>query len=546
MNLLIRTFRSFTRKERWALLFWALIFMSSIVLFVVDQGLSGSESSKIYSEAMVGEFEHLNPVLTEFNEADADVSSLIFSGLVKFNPENGQFEEDMATHTLSADHLVYTFTLKNNVVWQDGEPVTAEDLYFTFHDIIQSENFENPVLKSNFEGVQIEKPDSRTISFTLNTPNSFFYSGLTVGILPQHILGETAVTELEFAEFNEQPIGTGPYQVTGPYTKNSNGSQVNLTRFTNYYGPAPKIERLRMLTYPDWETLLENRSTWHAVARVKDVMSEEMDTENLVAYHYTLPQYTAIFLNTDSPKLTKNKTRLGLLKAIDKTKLLNDNKGFLSIDTPILELSQDEWIYSPNSEEAKGAFYDAGWPLAEGETVRKNSDGEPLSLNLLRRDFSVDQPNQEAWLKTVTDELVQQWAAIGVEVKVKSLSLSELDTAIADRDYDLLLYGQGLGYNLDVFSYWHSSQATSHGLNLSNYQNPRADALMESIRQSFDTEKREKELKELAGIISEDVPAIFLFTPDYTYWVDSRVTGIKLEKILSPKDRFGTIENWSF
>ncbi len=546
MNLLIRTFRSFTRKERWALLFWALVFTASIVLFVVDQGLSGSKSSKIYSEAMVGEFEHLNPVLTEFNEADADVSSLIFSGLVKFNPENGQFEEDMATHTLSGDQLVYTFTLKNNVVWHDGEPVTADDLYFTFHDVIQSENFENPVLKSNFEGVQISKPDSRTISFTLNTPNSFFYSGLTVGILPKHILGETAVTELEFAAFNEQPIGTGPYQVTGAYTKNSSGSQVNLTQFKNYYGEAPKIERLRMLTYPDWETLLKNRSTWHAVARVKDVMSEEMDTENLVAYHYTLPQYTAIFLNTDSPKLTKNKTRLGLLKSIDKTKLLNDNKGFLSIDTPILELSQDEWIYSPNPEEAKGAFYDAGWPLVEGETVRKNSDGETLSLNLLRRDFSVDQPEQEAWLKTVTDELVQQWAAIGVEVKVKSLSLSELDTAIADRDYDLLLYGQGLGYNLDVFSYWHSSQATSHGLNLSNYQNPRADALMESIRQSFDPEKREKELKELAGIISEDVPAIFLFTPDYTYWVDSRVIGIKLEKILSPKDRFGTIENWSF
>ena len=83
---------------------------------------------------------------TEFNEADADVSSLIFSGLVRYNVESGLFEEDLATHTLSDDQLTYTFTLKTTP-WQDGTEVSAEDVYFTYHDIIQAPDFNNPVLK---------------------------------------------------------------------------------------------------------------------------------------------------------------------------------------------------------------------------------------------------------------------------------------------------------------------------------------------------------------------------------------------------------------
>lgn len=548
MKLLSQTVKSFSRKEKVIAAFFLLIMLGSTYSLFFSKDSSISANSKAYSEGVVGQIMHINPVYTEFSEADTDLGSLIFSGLVKYNAKTDTFDEDIATHTLSEDKLTYTFTLKNNVFWHDGEPVTADDVYFTFAQVIQSDEFKNPVLKSNFEGVKVEQVDSRTVTFTLNSPNYFFFTGLTVGILPVHILGEVSVAELDTNEFNKKPVGTGPYMVTAPYETLSDGStSVNLTVFPEYYGEVPQIENIRFVAYPSISELAANRSVWHGAARIRESQLGEIeDLDKLVSYRYELPQYTALFFNTDAANLTSNKERLGVSKAIDKTEILEAIGYKAQIDTPLLELNQDEWLHTYNIEEAQGALYDAGWTLEDGATYRTNEDGDTLTLRLVRRDFTETNDLQEDTVSMTAEIIKEQLAKVGIELVIEAYPIDALQDIIKNRDYDMLIYGQSLGYNLDTFSYWHSSQATETGLNLSNYQNPKADFYIESIRTSFDEDERQDLLESLAGIIATDVPAVFLYTPSYYYLVDTKLTGVSFTKLLLPKDRFSNIAEWKF
>jgi peptide/nickel transport system substrate-binding protein len=549
MNLFWRTIKAFSKKEKIIASVLLIVFLGSVysVLLGSPSG-SGIGNAKAYSEGVVGEIQHLNPVFTEFSEADTEVCSLIFSGLVKYNSATQKFEEDLATHTLSKDQLTYTFTLKNDLYWQDGTEITGDDLYFTFAEVIQSPEFANPILKSNFDGVEIELVDSRTISFTLNSKNSFFFTGMTVGILPHHILGEVPVSELDTHEFNKLPVGSGPYMAADSYEILPDGAtSVSLTVNPLYYGEIPSMENIRFMAYPSVTQLVDNRSSWHGAARIRQSQLDEIkDLDELVSYQYELPQYTALFFNTDSAILGAQKARLGVSKVINKAEILEAIGYKVQIDTPLLELNQDEWLHTHDLEEAGGALFDAGWSLAEDAIYRTDSEGETMSLRLIRRDFSGVNELQEEIISMAAHLIQEQLQEAGIAVEIEVYSITELQDIITNRDFDMLLYGQSLGYNLDTFAYWHSSQATESGLNLSNYQNAKADFYLENIRGTFDDDEKQENLESLAEIIAADVPAVFLYTPSYYYLQDVKVTGFSFEKLLHPRDRFANIAAWIF
>jgi peptide/nickel transport system substrate-binding protein len=547
-GLSLKTIKSFSSKEKIASIIVVIMMMIVIIPSIFgDERLSNvtnedPQAITLYSEGLIGQLTHLNPVFTEFNEVDQDISSLIFSGLSKYDQLEGKVVEDIATHTLSEDKKTYTFTLKNNIYWHDGVEVTADDIYFTYHDVIQSTDFQNPILRANFEGVQIEIVDSRTINFTLDQPNSFFFTYTTVGLLPKHILEDVPISELDTNDFNKNPIGTGPYKVKGPYESVADTEQVvELEVFPQYYGEIPQITNIRFHTFPDSETLLDNEGQWHGTARIPKYMLIQAQTDRLTAYEYELPQYTALFMNTDSEFLTKKNVRLAISKSIDKGYLIDQIGYTKAIDTPLLELNQDDWIHQTDIEQANGALYDAEWYLND-DGIRENYEGDTLTLRLLRRTFT-DEDQEE--VSAMTAEIIKnQLANIGIEVIIEAYDNETIQEKIQARDYDLLLYGQNLGYNLDTYSYWHSSQATEYGLNLSNYRNPNADALIERIRQTFDENERMEIMSDLAEAIAEDIPAVFLYTPSYYFLVDERVQGVEIENLRFPSDRFGNIANW--
>jgi peptide/nickel transport system substrate-binding protein len=151
--------------------------------------------------------------------------------------------------------------------------------------------------------------------------------------------------------------------------------------------------------------------------------------------------------------------------------------------------------------------------------------------------------NQPQLLQTA-NILKEQWQKIGFTVDINAVEISDLKLIIKERNYDALLYGQALGSLLDLYPFWHSSQIYDPGLNLSEYQNKDADALIKDARENLDLSKKQKSLEKLQNIIIKDAPAIFLYSQNYIYWALDKVQGLQADKIIDPAKRFADVSNW--
>lgn len=550
-KIFLRVLRSYNIEEKVISLIFLIIlvlaFFQTFQEILKSPTLFAGEGG-FYTEGIVNDKSTvLNPLYADFSDANRDISSLIFSGLTRYDPKSKSFVNDLANLTLSEDKKTYRFSMKDNLFWHDSQPLTVDDVYFTFHDVIQNEDYQNPVVRANFEGVEIKKIDDKTIEFKLNRPNSFFITNLSVGILPKHLLQNLNVAEMPYSSFNLKPVGSGPYKVDDKIEVLNDGRErVILSAWDKYYAVHPKIKNIRFNIYPTAESLIKERNTLNIVARVsKDFLEELKSTNRFSFMNYALPQYTAVFMNMDSSILAKDKVRLALQKAVDKTKLLAffDNKA--EIQTPLVALNQSEWSYKPDLEEAKGALFDSGYKVDKKavDAFRRDSKGKILKLGLLVRKYDEGTALFEE-TKKLTDFLVSSWAEAGVQIEVQMEDLDTYNDRISKRDYDLLIAGQSLGYNLDIYSFWHSSQLSATGLNLSNYKSFAADSLIEKIRGTFDNEMKQQLFNELAKTIAQDIPAIFLYRPSYILATDNRVKGIDLLDWGFISDRFANISNW--
>jgi peptide/nickel transport system substrate-binding protein len=531
---------------------FAVFLLMIVKMIVFPYGLFGFGTSNIYTEGVVSRsgIQNLNPLFVDYNEADREISSLVFSGLMKYDPNQKAVVEDIGRLSISEDKTEYTFRIREGIRWHDGRPVSAEDVYFTFGEIILDPAFQNEILKSNFAGVQVTLVDESTVKFKLEKPNVFFASNFTVGILPKHILGNVAAADLLSHDFNRLPIGTGPYMVDNPAESFFDGRmQITLIQNPNYYGDRPNIEMIRFVVYSTMDELMSQISSINGVPKVTGQYKADFDKDerfNLIPYE--LPQYTALFLNMESEVLKRDqKIRLALQKAIDKDELVERLAERIKVDTPLMELNQEEWVYVSDLAQAQGALKDAGYNYASDDKdnsgVRYNSDGDALTLQFIARAYDEGTYQQNEMLEVV-GFVTEAWREIGVDVQIKFLGQEDFNEHIISRNYDVLLVGQILGYNMDTYSYWHSTQAGPRGQNFSNYKSFQIDSLIEAIRSTFDQEEKEKNLEALAKRLREDVPAIFLYRPVYYYAADGKVEGIDMEGVVFSSDRFSKISLW--
>ncbi len=178
-----------------------------------------------------------------------------------------------------------------------------------------------------------------------------------------------------------------------------------------------------------------------------------------------------------------------------------------------------------------------------GEKYRRDAKGKELELNLLVRQTEADSPqaleNAKIW-----DFLVRSWEKGGVKVNIVALPESDYLQAIKTKTYDMILAGQNMGYNLDTYPFWHSSQVGENGLNLSKFSSFAADQQIERIRQTFEHDEKAERLKKLAEIISAEVPALFLYRPNYQFLSDGKVQNIDLNGLAYESDRFVNVADW--
>jgi len=152
--------------------------------------------------------------------------------------------------------------------------------------------------------------------------------------------------------------------------------------------------------------------------------------------------------------------------------------------------------------------------------------------------------DQELLLKTA-EVLKEQWEKLGIEVEIKSFSFNELSrNFIQPREYEMLLFGEVLGIIPDPFPFWHSSRSQDLGLNLAIYKNDEADDFLEKARKAQTAENAKENLENFQNIIVNDVPAIFLYNPDFLYLLPKKIHGVELNMVADASQRFIGIENW--
>lgn len=320
----------------------------------------------------------LNPLLVKANKkatsVESDISSLIFAGLMEFDAETGQINDQLATHTLSANKRTYTFTLKDNLTWHDGTPLTANDVLFTYQTLIQNPDFPNALLKQAFDGVLIEKVDDKTVKFTIPKAYKFFLTNFTVGLLPEHLLKDTPAANLGTDTFNLNPIGAGPYRFkTITPDENSPITTINMEAFPEYALGKPKISLIDFELFPSEDLLSRNLSDLDALRpKLKNQYADIAKNDDFQVLDFTIPQYVAVFINMDSPKVggdAKKKIRIALQLATNKDEILGNVPG-KRIDTPLLETNTGEWLYEFSTEKAAGALKDSGWYLPESPELK--------------------------------------------------------------------------------------------------------------------------------------------------------------------------------
>lgn len=529
-------FRNMPQREKLLVIFLTVVFLFSFGKFILDQIRFPVRAEKgVFSEGMVGHIRDLNPLFVDFNDVDRDLSQLIFSGLMRFDPAQRNFVPDLAeTVERSRDGRSYTLKLRPNIFWHDETPLTVDDIFFTFRDVIQDPGFRNPILKNEFEGVTVESPAENTITFTLSRPNAYFLSYITVGIVPKHLLLDTPIASLDRAQFGIRPIGTGPYRVTR-LRQDDDGDEVELAAFPKYYGQPPKINRLKFFTFTDEETLLEERGALHAFGKISvasEGMKEAAEDSRFSVSPYTLNQFSAIFLNTDHPFLKEKKVRQAMAFALDKNLLVGE--GERRLDSLDFENHENEAAFAFHLDQASKILDELGFK-AGAEGFRVNTKGDKIVLRFL------------ALKKTdvvLLEKIKNAWQTLGIQILLEKAEGSDFFDLVSSRKYDALLIRQNLGYNRDVYSLFHSSQtgeASRNGLNFANFRSFRTDGLTEAIRKEKDSKDREKMFAELIKAITEEMPVIFLSTPVYGYAIDKRFPAFPLTALDFHADRLSIL-----
>ncbi|MEK7545825.1 MAG: peptide ABC transporter substrate-binding protein [Patescibacteria group bacterium] len=503
------------------------------------------------AEAVVGTPRSLNPILSVSNDVDNDLTRLLFSRLFTTDGAGRVVPDLVERYDISSDQKTYAFTIRENARWHDGEPLTADDVIFTFA-LIQDPAWKSP-LQALLKDVKFEKTDERTIALTLAEPYAQFLSRLNFGILPRHVWKDVQPQDAAMAEASLKPIGSGPFKFAD-MRRDKRGFVLSYTveRNADYYMEAPYLEKLTFHFYPDFATALEalrKRQVQSLSFVPRDMRAELSGLTHVLPVSLELPQATAVFFNARNNDALKEKdVRRALTMAIDKVRILFDVLGGDGhpIDRPALPgMSATSTSPVPFRIDEAGALLDGlGWKVDPEDGLRKKdvdkdpkTDLKTLSIALT----TVDQPEN----LSVASIIRNGWAALGVEATVNAVPASEIHrTVIKPRAYEALLYGQLMGTDPDLYPFWHSSQVQDPGLNLAMFANKGADAALEEARRTADPAARKDAYRKFLGVLAEEVPAAFLYSPSYTYPMPAELRGFTGERVASPSDRFATVTSW--
>ena len=544
------------KQLRWQILVVLVTLGIVAVLLFSQQSPSGTgpilsqpEQGGVYTEGLVGSLGRLNPLLDWNNTADRSVDRLLFSGLIKFD-EHGLPQKDLADWGVAKDGTVYNFSIRPDAVWQDGTPVTSDDVIFTV-DMMKSAGSLYPQdIKDLWSKIEVTKLNDKNLKLTLPEPFVPFMDYLTFGVLPKHLLESVPPEQMETAEFNINPVGSGPYKFDHLLVENGQIVGVVLTVSPTYYGTASFIEQVVFRYYETSADALDayRQGDVLGVSQITtDVLSGALEEPNLSLYTSRMPQMSFVLLNLNNAELSffqNVKVRRALMLGINRPYLINSFLQGQAIiaDGPILPNS---WAYYDGTEHfeydpeaAVNLLKGEGYVIpAAGGAVREK-EGTALHFTMIHPD--------DATHTQIAQTIQDEWKGIGVQVDLQAVPYDSLvRDSLASRAYQAALVDLNLSRtpDPDPYPFWHQAEVTG-GQNYSQWDNRAASEYLEQARVTADYALRAKLYRNFQVVFAKELPALPLFVPVYSYGVDSQVQGVQIGALYEPSDRLATFTSW--
>lgn len=532
-------FRAFSKNEKVVFIVFTIFAAASGATLIITGAAFATKAVPAtggeHIEGVVGQPVYINPVLAA-SETDKGLVRLVFDNIY-------DLAEKIET---SEDGRVWKIRLKENIFWHDGERFTSDDVIFTIQSM-QNPDSNSPLLPT-WQGIVAQR--SSSIEFQLTSVNPYaFFANVIEGlyILPKHIFENIPLANWRLSDFNLRPVGSGPYKFTS-FEKQPNGfiSSYKINSWQNYHGEKALIRNLGFRFFKENAELIENFNAGRigAIAGIEPQSMQSIDRPHEISV-FEPPGYFAVFINQSKNLPLKEKAvREALFYSIDKKLLIEEaldgygRPAFGPIPTDTKYFNQNLKQATTSQNLASSTLEKAGWKLSDGGWREKKIKTTTVPLEL-----TLSVPQADFLVKTA-EFLKKNWEGIGVKVNILSLPSQELEAAIKNRDYEAILFGNVLSRGLDLSSFWHSSERFHPGLNLSLYNSKEADGLIENIRQNLDEEKRMEQLLELQDVINGDLPAIFLYSPDYIYIANKTIRGVDGGFINEPADRFVSAPKW--
>lgn len=501
----------------------------------------------IYNEGVRGRFTNASPLFAA-TDADVTVSKLVFAGLFTYDRQ-GHFTGDLASgYSVDAHGTTYTVHLRPHLTWHDGQPLTSEDVLFTYQ-AIQNPDAQSP-LQNSWKGITVSAPNPQTVVFKLPGILASFPYNLTNGIVPKHILGSVPAADLRSADFNTlQPVGAGPFrwqavEVSGDGQPKHARQQVALTPFTDYHAGQPKLQKFVVQVFADQADMVQafrdNRLT--AIEGISEVPADLQKKTTVHEHSFLFRAATMVFFKNSQEVLADAKVRKALVQGANVPEIVRQlNYPTRQVREPLLQgqLAYDPTLIQPGFDPASAGAQLAASGWLPGQSGIRTKNGRPLSFTLTASDTSES--------RLVASQLQRQWRAVGADVKLLFLGANDFQNALTYHNYDAVLNGVSIGVDPDVFVYWDSSQAdirSANRLNLSEYKDAVADSALEAGRTRLDPSLRVIKYKPFLQAWQRDLPALGLYQPRLQYLTNGAVSGLDDQPISTASDRLAGVYDW--
>ena len=528
---------SHVENIRLLILEWILMISALIVLAIAQAFWFGNSYAEnvfttggTYTEATLGEVASLNPLFAT-TSSEKVLSKLLFA-TISNNDYSGHPGIGLAKSiTPSENGKTWIVKLKDNIKWSDGEPITNDDVLFTMELI--KDPAVNSIYDSNLANVKASISEAGEIIFTLPTPYADFISALDFPVVPKHVLENTNPKTLVEDNFSKSPVTSGAFSYNAAQNSTPGEFVYYLSTNPDYYKGRPLLSGFAIHTYNSKEDVIRaiNSGAVTATAELSETDSSQINSDQFNQKNSTLNSGAFIFFNTAHESVKQRELREAIRQGIDLAKIREQAKEALPLNYPLLS-SQIEISNYPALPE-----YDA----ETAKTKISELSGEtPIHIDIATVN--------SGYLPNVTEMVKSELENLGIEATVSIYEENQdfITNVISKRNYDILIYEIELGADPDLLPYYHSSQASAGGLNLSNYKDTLADDLLLGARDTLDENLRIKKYESFLERWVTNVPAIGLYKSNLTYFYNKNVRTFSDDtKLVTALDRFVDINNWA-